>query len=492
MRSLERAPPGDFDGVAAGVARLYTRPVSGARPSSPPASPWEEKLTRRPLKRYDGAVAADETSEIPESAESLRARLSILAADLHHRDRQIEAIRRTSDALFSHPSVEAMVEATLKIALEVLRADAGTVFLHEPSLDALVFRYVIGGAAAQLTGQRIPRTQGGVAWTVFESGVSVLVADVSQRDDFNREVDAKTGYHTHSMMTVPVKRTGGAPIGVMQVLNARVPFDQRDLEVLEVLCAQAATGIEHARLVETQKGAEIGNRVGEIAHDIKNMMTPIETGVMTLEPMLTDCFSQLAGRPEVAGIETAYGWLLSDILTSAQRVRRRTEYIAGMVKGALPPPCFESGSLNDAVSDVVKTLKRTATERGIALTTALDQNMPRLAFDYDRIYDALYNLVNNALPETPSGGAVIVRTHGPAAEGGWVSIEVCDTGRGIPPHVLEKLFTPEAVSTKVGGTGLGTSVAARVAREHGGTISVESSIGVGTTFTIRMPVERPA
>lgn len=426
---------------------------------------------------------------------------SQLLADLQHRDRQIEAIRRTSDALFSHPSVDSLVEATLKIALDVLRADAGTVFLHDVPTDSLVFRYVIGSAADQLMGQSIPRSQGGVAWTVFETGTADLVADVTKRGDFNKEVDKKTGYQTQSMMTVPVKRAGGAAIGVMQVLNARVDFDQHDLEVLEVLCAQAATGIEHARLVEAQKGAEIGNRVGEIAHDIKNMMTPIETGVMTLEPMLTDCFLELAALaqslPEgnaisnaTGGIDGAYGWLLGDILTAAQRVRRRTEYIAGMVKGQLPPPRFEEGDLHGCIRDVTKTLRRTATERGLTLVEELDPAMKPLAFDYDRIYDALYNLVNNALPETPSGGTVTVRTVAPDADG-WLTIEVADTGRGIPQNVLEKLFTRDAISTKVGGTGLGTSVTARVAREHGGDISVKSEIGKGTTFTIRFPAERP-
>lgn len=426
---------------------------------------------------------------------------SQLLADLQHRDRQIEAIRRTSDALFSHPSVDAMVEATLKIALDVLRADAGTVFLYDAPTDSLVFRYVIGGAAEQLMGQSIPRAQGGVAWTVFETGKADLVADVTKRGDFNKEVDKKTGYQTQSMMTVPVKRSGGAAIGVMQVLNARVDFDQHDLEVLEVLCAQAATGIEHARLVEAQKGAEIGNRVGEIAHDIKNMMTPIETGVMTLEPMLTDCFIELASLSQklpdgdaissaTGGIDGAYGWLLGDILTAAQRVRRRTEYIAGMVKGQLPPPRFEEGDLHGCIRDVTKTLRRTATEKGLTLVEELDPAMKPLAFDYDRIYDALYNLVNNALPETPIGGSVTVRTIAPDTSG-WLTIEVADTGRGIPPNVLEKLFTRDAISTKVGGTGLGTSVTARVAREHGGTISVKSEVGKGTTFTIRFPVERP-
>ena len=64
--------------------------------------------------------------------------VSDLIAALAHRERQIEAIRRTSDALFSHPNVDAMIQATLRVAMDVLRADAGTVFLHDPADDTLV------------------------------------------------------------------------------------------------------------------------------------------------------------------------------------------------------------------------------------------------------------------------------------------------------------------------------------------------------------------
>lgn len=429
-----------------------------------------------------------------------------MQGQLEHRERQIEAIRRTSDALFSHPSVEAMVQATLEIALEVLRADAGTVYLYDRPTDNLIFSYVIGDAAGELIGKSMPASQG-VAGTVFRTGTPELIGDVSQRQDFNPDVDGGTGYKTKSMMTVPVKRTGGSPIGVMQVMNPTVPFTQHDLEVLEVLCAQAATGIEHAQLLEAQRNAEIGNRVGEIAHDIKNMMTPIETGVLTLQPMLDDMFEQVTATvskcaPEhtwgaevndaTAGVGSLYTWLLDDLLTAAKRVRRRTAYIAGMVKGTLPPPIFEEGNLNDVVNDVVKTLVRTAKDKGLSLKTALDPTFPNTLFDYDRFFDCLYNLVNNALPETPPGGKVTVRTCGAKTPGGFLTVEVEDTGRGIPKDILEKLFTPDAISTKVGGTGLGTSVAARVAREHGGDIKPVSVVGKGSTFIITVPPVPPA
>jgi len=292
-----------------------------------------------------------------------------------------------------------------------------------------------------------------------------------------------------------VRRTGSAPIGVMQVLNAKVPFTLHDLEVLQVLCGQAATGLEHAQLVESQRNAEIGNRVGEIAHDIKNMMTPIETGVMTLQPLISDAVEALDGDPEIArqafaDLAAVHPWLLDDLLAAAQRVRRRTEGIAAMVKGNVPPPIFETADIRTVVDDVAKTLSRTASSKGLQILRENGAGIPEFRFDRDRLYDCLYNLVNNAIPETPPGGTVVVGTRY-AETNDEIIIEVKDTGRGMPETVRRRLFTPDAVSTKPGGTGLGTSVAARIVREHGGTIFVESEVGKGTRVTIVLPRLRP-
>ncbi|MDX1931076.1 MAG: GAF domain-containing protein, partial [Capsulimonadales bacterium] len=128
-----------------------------------------------------------------------------LLAALEHENRQIEAIRRTSDALFSHASVDAIIRATLEIALDVLRADAGSLLLFDPTTDTLVFRNVLGGAGDRLIGKSIPADQG-ICGTVFRTRQSLLTGNVAERKDFNPEIDRETGYQTQSMMTVPVKR----------------------------------------------------------------------------------------------------------------------------------------------------------------------------------------------------------------------------------------------------------------------------------------------
>lgn len=428
-----------------------------------------------------------------------------MAATLAHRERQIEAIRRTSEALFSHPSVDAMVEATLKIALEVLRADAGTVYLHDATDDTLVFRYVIGGAGSQLIGKRVPVMQG-VSGTVFRTGKPLRTDDAQARTDHNEDIEKQTGYRTQSMMTVPVKRSGGEPIGVMQVLNAHVPFTDRDLEVLEVLCAQAATGIEHAQLAEEAKKAQIVNVLGDISHDIKNMLTPIISGVWTLEPMLRRLFEELdelrsrcgAGEPisdEIGRVADSvrhdYGWILESTINAAEQVQGRTKEIADTIKGELSPPFFEVADLNSTCREVIRPLRISAERGGIRLLLELDETMPPTEFDRHQMYNALYNLVNNALPETPAGGSVTLRTRGPVngSDDDLITIEVQDTGRGIPEPIRARLFTDQTVSTKPGGTGLGTRIVAGVVKRHNGTIRVDSVEGQGTVFTVRIPVK---
>jgi signal transduction histidine kinase len=121
--------------------------------------------------------------------------------------------------------------------------------------------------------------------------------------------------------------------------------------------------------------------------------------------------------------------------------------------------------------------------------------VPPADLDRKRIYNALYNLISNALPETPRGGRVWVRTVAVAAGGGGdpdaLEIVIGDTGRGMPEHIKRRLFTDQVQSTKVGGTGLGTRIVKNVVDAHGGTITVESEEGRGTTFTIRLPLRQP-
>ncbi len=451
-----------------------------------------------PQAQQMAQASLDELSAAPH----LVSRIASLEESLAHREHQIEAMQKTSEALLSHSTIDAMMRETLTLAIEVLNADAGSLLLHNAITDTLVFRYVIGPASQTLIGFAMPASQG-IAGRVFRSGQPDITHEVSERQEFNRAVDEKTGYRTESMMTVPVKRSNGQSIGVMQILNASEAFDERDCEVLQVMAAQASAAIENARLVQQARKAEIVNVIGDISHDIKNMLTPIQSGMWTLGPMLDEMFEALdaihAQCPETdalgAKIKEAadlvrhdYRWILKAALDSAEKVQVRTKEIADAVKGESAPPLFEAGNFNETAAEVVRSLRLVAQNRHLELLADLDPALPLVQFDRKQIYNALYNLVNNAIPETPAGGSITLRTRAAQKDESTFLIEVQDTGKGIPERVRLRLFTDEAISTKPGGTGLGTRIVGDVVRRHNGHISVQSEEGVGTTFSIRLPL----
>jgi signal transduction histidine kinase len=424
-----------------------------------------------------------------------------LFADLQHRERQIHAIRRITNALFSHSFVDDMLRETLMVAIEVLEADVGSLQLHDAKTDTLVFRYVLDPQAQHLIGHGYPASQG-IGGRVFRSGQAELVNKVHENANFNPAVDDMTGYYTESMLTVPLKRFGGPPIGVMQILNARRVFDERDLEVLEVLSAQAAASIETARLAQDAKKAELVNVLGDVSHDIKNMLTPIQSGIMMLLPELDELFEQLdrigqqfpGAQEKIAEassqVRVEYQWILEGALDSAEKVQVRTREIANAVKGEIAPPVFEEADLNETVSSVAHALKNFAKSAQVTLLLELDAALPPAEFDGKQMYNALYNLANNAIPETPPGGSVVLRTRAPLPGETTLLVEVEDTGRGIPENVRANLFTDQAISTKVGGTGLGTRIVAGVVHRHKGVITVNSEEGRGSLFSIQLPLSQ--
>ncbi len=484
--------------------------------TSPPATPLEaEQALAQPLQVLAGGLIPPlpptiQASPAPDDGDgaargqeaALRERVRELEVALDHRERQIRAMQETAQSLLSHNTVDAMVRTTLHLAIDVLEAEAGSLMLHNPATDTLVFRYVVGPAASSLIGFSMPATQG-IAGGVFKSGVARITHKVGESQEHNRDIDEKTGFVTESMMTVALRRHEGASIGVMQILNSSTPFDDRDLEVIQVMAAQASASIDNARLVQEARKAEIVNVIGDISHDIKNMLTPIQSGVWTLEPMLDEMFRALdkikAGSQDEALkarlkqaediVREDYGWILSAALEAAENVQLRTKEIADAVKGESAAPLFIEGQVNEVVEEVARALRLVALDARLDLNMELDPALPLAEFDRKQVYNALYNLVNNAIPETPPDGSITLRTVAPAKEDpDALTIQVADTGKGMPPHVKARLFTDDAVSTKPGGTGLGTRIVGNVVRTHNGKISVDSEPGQGTTFTIRLPL----
>lgn len=178
----------------------------------------------------------------------------------------------------------------------------------------------------------------------------------------------------------------------------------------------------------------------------------------------------------------------------AQVIRRSGERMRTLIEDLLDVARIEEGAfvvhlsteeLVPILQEVYEVFADQATDRGVRMQIVGGAAAPRARIDRDRIIQALANLLDNALRLTPEGGSVSL---GVAERNGRVELSVTDTGPGIDPELQDRLFDRFAQSSSSGGgAGLGLAIVKGVAEAHGGEVVVSSEVGVGATFTIRLP-----
>ena len=133
-------------------------------------------------------------------------------------------------------------------------------------------------------------------------------------------------------------------------------------------------------------------------------------------------------------------------------------------------------------------------KKGVAVNIEPQDSALTAVVDGKQIYNAIYNLIFNAIDACSRGDSVTLRVAGQMAgrfpDGNCIVLECADTGPGMPEHVRAVLFTDDAISTKPMGTGLGTRIVKNVIDAHGGIIELESEPGAGTTVRCRIPACR--
>jgi signal transduction histidine kinase len=410
---------------------------------------------------------------------------------LFQRERELEAARRISEALFQQINIDKLVEEALRTALEVVDAEAGSVLLADREAKQLVFRHSIGVKAVP-PGMAIPWDEG-IAGAVYHSGRPDVISDVQHDRRHFPGIDIAMGYTTRDMITLPLKKWEAEPIGVLNILNKREGrLDKDDLSILTIICALTASAIGQAQLFEEAKLAALVRVLGNIGHDVKNMLTPIVMGTSILQDELAGLFRDVPEREAAkaqAGQEQC-NKMIGMIRNSSRRIQDRVKEIADCVKGLSTPPQFAPCKLSAVVQSVINTLQALAEEKAISLISEGLENLPMISADEGRLFNAIYNLVHNAIPEVQRGGSVTITGH-TDPDGRHVLLSVIDTGRGMSPEVRESLFSTRAISRKAGGTGLGTKIVKDVIDAHRGSITVESAPGAGTAFHVRLPLSQP-
>ena len=237
---------------------------------------------------------------------------------------------------------------------------------------------------------------------------------------------------------------------------------------------------------------EITRLMGEITHDVKNLLMPLVTGTDLLAEEIDDVFKHLPtmapARAEQSHV--ACDEVISMFRNTSRRIQDRMKAIADYAALTRVSQKFEACLIGKIADSVVKSLRAPAEQKQVVLKAEGLHALPAVVGDEARLYSLLYNLVNNAIPEVPPQGSITIKGAHRTGDS-CIELSVTDTGAGMSAELRDHLFTNRLVSTKTGGTGLGTKIIKEVVDMHGGRIAVDSEPGRGTTFEIRLPIEGP-
>jgi signal transduction histidine kinase len=263
----------------------------------------------------------------------------------------------------------------------------------------------------------------------------------------------------------------------------RVPVERRDeMGALAMSFNEMTAKLGHTReleskLHEAEKGAVVGRLAAAIAHEIRNPLNYIN---LTLDHLRTTF------APEDPEKSQNFKLLTDQLKTEVKRINR---HITDFLKYSRPSIVeLQSIDLKTEAEDALRVVQAQADESGIVTRLEVQGDPPTVMADREALRSVLTNLVVNGLQAIDGGGGTVSIAIRPEKGGQRAVIEVSDTGHGIAPEDIAKIFEPY-YSTKETGTGLGLAIVRKAIDDHGGTISVSSKQGSGTTFTITLPLK---
>jgi signal transduction histidine kinase len=315
---------------------------------------------------------------------------------------------------------------------------------------------------------------------------TVLVEDTSLVSDF---MPNPLLPQTRSELALPLV-AGDRVLGVLDVQDDQPGrFDQSDLNVFSTLAGQVATALQNADYFEEiQQSAERLREVDRLKSEfLANMSHELRTPL-----------NSILGYTEVM-LMGLNGDLDPETITDVQAIYDNGKHLLRLINDILDLAKIEAERLTLNIEDVeiaplleeVKTNNAgLLVNKPVEMTLQVEADLPSIRADHVRLSQVLNNLVSNAAKFTDQGH-ITMRAFN---EGGWVCLEVEDTGIGIQESDLETIFEQfhqgdGSYKKRVEGTGLGLAITRHLVQMHGGSISVRSQPGQGSTFSVRLPVE---
>jgi signal transduction histidine kinase len=358
-------------------------------------------------------------------------------------------------------------------AADLCDAEAASILLYDQNRKELHFEVATNMDNPLMRGISVPVDSSLAGWIVTNRQ-PVLIPDVEKDDRHFGQVGASVNIKIKTLLGVPLIRKDKV-IGALEAINKRTgEFSIQDQDLLSALGAQAAIAIENSRLFQQT------DLISDLVHELRTPLASLNTA------------AHLLNRPEISEEQR---------IRFIQIIQQEISRLSDLTTSFLDLARLESGraqfrtetfSLKPLLEDCLEIMRSRAEEKNLTLTSTIADGLPDLTGDKDKIKQVILNLLSNAIKYNYPQGRVDLDAK---ADDTDLIVSVTDTGPGISEenlkHLFEKFYRVPGTEKLAIGTGLGLSICRRIVETHGGRIGVQSQVGKGTTFTVRLPITVP-
>jgi PAS domain S-box-containing protein len=406
---------------------------------------------------------------------------------LRHTVEELAAFHEIDRSIIERPDLSSLLRFIVGKARQLTGADAAFYSFVEGDV---IRHHTFDGIRTREFKQIRLRKGEGLGWLALEEDKPIVVEDIlAETRLVNPPLEAVKKEGLVSILAVPFKSGKGEPLGVLYVANRRrTRFTDEQIMTLVTLAGQSSVAIEHARLFEeTRKAYEElksldelkSNILANVSHELRTPIT-IARGAIELAMEEEDARRKGELLEKALGALERQDFIVGNLIEAARSHKSRPRLSLSPVR------------LDKIISLICDEFRSVAEKRSIALRVKIERDLPRVRGDYEQLKQLLRNFVHNAIKFNKEGGEVTIEA---GKRGDSVMVCVADTGIGIPPDMIERVFdhfyqVDSSLTRRYGGTGIGLAIARNIAEAHGGKIWAESQEGKGSRFCFTLPLSR--
>ena len=376
-----------------------------------------------------------------------------------------------SQDLASTLDLNTLLDRIGNAAADLCNAEAASILLYDENKQLLTFVSATNLDEPLMRGLLVPVDSSIAGWIVLNR--QPIIITEAQKDPRHFGSIGKTvNVTTTSLLGVPLIAKDKV-IGALEAINKRSgAFTGEDQEVLMALSAHAAVAIENTRLFQQS------DLIAEMVHELRTPLASLNTAAHLLSR--NDVPREQRQRvTEVICSETnRLSQLASAFLDLARLESGRAQFHAEVFDARL------------MLEECVGIMRSKATESKLTLNIFIPDQLPPLRADRDKIKQVILNLLSNAIKYNRPSGNITLGAHATRDE---LIVALNDTGPGISKpdqeRVFEKFYRVRSAENMAPGSGLGLAITKRIVEAHGGRIEMESEVGVGSTFTVFLPLK---